>query len=98
MGSRPVPLYHLLAVLSSRHDGKLSLAYGSLIDYAMSMFTDQNHVLDPQFASSITPQATSNNLKYYAMKRTDAKDTGQPRFSENKGIGQGSFATSNQTS
>ena len=32
------------------------------------------------------------------MKRTDAKDSGQKKFSENKGVGQGMFSTSDQTS
>jgi len=96
-------LFHLLAVLSRRHGGELCLAYGSCIDYAMSMFTDGNHVLDPRFATIITSVATESNLKYYTMKRTDAKTTNakgvpHPRFSENKGVGQGLFSVSEQTS
>ena len=56
-------LFHLLAVLSRRHDGKLSLAYGSLIDYAMSMFTDDKHVLDPRFATAGSAQATYDYIR-----------------------------------
>ena len=97
-------LFHLLAVLSRRHNGKLSLAYGSTIDYAMSMFTDEQHVLDPRFATAKSGEATKSSLKYYTMKRsdvgkiTDKESEIQPRFIDSNGEGQGMFCMSEQTS
>ena len=56
--------------------------------------TDEQHVLDPRFATSKPSVATKSNLKYYTMKRSDhgkiidKEGEIQPRFIDNNGEGQ----------